>query len=291
MLTMRASGRRLPFPATPILRARRGRYETAGAGDGAIDEGRVNSLTDAWILFGTVLVFSTVQSVVGVGLLVFGTPTLLLAGYAFDHTLACLLPASAAISLMQVVSGHRHVGRLGVDILVYSAPAIVIGLALVLLGTLAVDVRLLVAVALLASGVARLWEPAQRALGRVLAAHVRPCLVLTGLVHGVSNMGGGFLTILVTALTDDKERMRARIAFGYLLFAASQLAVLAWLSPQVFGVETPWLAATAAITYLTVGSRIYRWTSRPAYQRIVTAFMLAYGGVLIGQQLARGFTS
>ena len=47
-----------------------------------------------------------------------------------------------------------------------------------------------------------------------------------GFVHGISNMGGGFLTIFATALYDDKARTRANIAYGYLVFAVSQISVL-----------------------------------------------------------------
>ncbi len=50
----------------------------------------------------TVLVLAVVQSVFGVGLLVFGTPTLLLLGYPFDQVLAYLLPCSILISALQV---------------------------------------------------------------------------------------------------------------------------------------------------------------------------------------------
>ena len=52
-----------------------------------------------------VFVFAIVQSVVGVGLLVFGTPTLMLLGYGFEQTLAIVLPASLCVSAIQVSEG------------------------------------------------------------------------------------------------------------------------------------------------------------------------------------------
>ena len=58
-----------------------------------------------WIQTVVVVVFATVQSLFGVGLLVFGTPTLLLLGYSFESTIAVLLPASITISFLQVRAG------------------------------------------------------------------------------------------------------------------------------------------------------------------------------------------
>jgi uncharacterized protein len=54
---------------------------------------------------GLVLVLAAIQSVYGVGLLVFGTPVLLLLGLPFPEVLAYLLPCSIAISTLQVADG------------------------------------------------------------------------------------------------------------------------------------------------------------------------------------------
>jgi hypothetical protein len=59
------------------------------------------------ILVLVVVAFAVLQSVFGVGLLVFGTPTLLLAGFTFAETLGYLLPCSLVISVLQVVVGGR----------------------------------------------------------------------------------------------------------------------------------------------------------------------------------------
>ena len=45
------------------------------------------------LIFAVIIVLAVVQSLFGVGLLVFGTPTLLLLGYPYQDALAILLPA------------------------------------------------------------------------------------------------------------------------------------------------------------------------------------------------------
>ena len=53
----------------------------------------------------TILVCSIVQSLMGVGLLLFGTPTLLLLGMGFGEALAVLLPCSVTVNLCQIYGG------------------------------------------------------------------------------------------------------------------------------------------------------------------------------------------
>ena len=49
-----------------------------------------------------ILLLSCVQSVFGMGILLFGTPTFLLLRYSFSETLGLLLPALFVISVAQV---------------------------------------------------------------------------------------------------------------------------------------------------------------------------------------------
>lgn len=233
----------------------------------------------------TVFFFSTVQSLFGVGLLVFGTPTLLLLGYSFVDTIAALLPSSLVISLMQAWHGKEHLGELKKSIPLYAVPFIVLGLALVLSKVFVMDVKLLVGVSLVCTAVIRFNLKVQQALATLLKKHTKVYLMLTGFLHGLSNMGGGFLTMLATSIYHDKESTRANIAFGYLVFALSQILVLLVLHCEAFGMHCLVLAAIALLTYRTVGNLIYMKSSQRMYQLLITIFIFAYGVVLIGQKL------
>jgi hypothetical protein len=232
----------------------------------------------------TVFFFSTVQSLFGVGLLVFGTPTLLLLGYSFVDTIAALLPASLVISLMQAWHGKEYLGELKKSIPLYAVPFIVLGLALVLSKVLVIDVKLLVGVLLVCTAIIRFNAKVQQALAALLKKHTKLYLVLTGFVHGLSNMGGGFLTMLATSIYQDKESTRANIAYGYFVFALSQILVLLALHREAFGLHCLVLATVALLTYRTVGNVIYMKSSQRVYQFLITIFIFAYGVVLIGQR-------
>jgi len=238
-----------------------------------------------WPLATTVFLFSIVQSLFGVGLLVFGTPTLLLLGYPFEETIAALLPSSLVISLMQTLHGKDRLGALRRSLVLYATPFIVAGLALVLSKVLVVDIKFLVGVLLVFTAITRFNENVQRALAGILKNHTKLYLMFTGFVHGLSNMGGGLLTMLATTLYNDKETTRANIAYGYLVFALSQILVLSVLHPKAFGLHCLILAAIAFLAYRTVGNLIYVKSSQRVYQQLITMFIFAYGIVLIGQKI------
>ncbi|WP_244115554.1 hypothetical protein [Burkholderia gladioli] len=61
---------------------------------------------DPYLLAGIVALLAVVQSIFGMGVLVFGTPTLLLLGFDFTSVLGLLLPSSMAISAIQVATGR-----------------------------------------------------------------------------------------------------------------------------------------------------------------------------------------
>src|SRR5260221_11193198 len=83
-------------------------------------------------LCALVLVLAAVQSVFGVGLLVFGTPTLLLLGLPFPEVLAYLLPCSVVISTLQVADGGLRLEPIRRKLLAFTAPTVLLGTLLVL---------------------------------------------------------------------------------------------------------------------------------------------------------------
>ena len=58
-------------------------------------------ITNSIIELIVIVFLIVVQSIFGVGLLLFGTPSLLILGYDFANTINILMPVSISISLMQ----------------------------------------------------------------------------------------------------------------------------------------------------------------------------------------------
>lgn len=218
--------------------------------------------------------FSLVQSLFGVGLLVFGTPTLLLLGYPFETALTYLLPASATISLLQLRK-HLPAADLRADLAIFCIPGVVVGLILLAFVSHSVNIKAWVGCLLLLTGVLRCisLDPLKAGIRR----YARPGLVVVGIIHGFTNMGGGLLSVLVSSLRSDKTAIRSNIAFGYLFMAVSQLIVLVVFWKKSIPSESIAFMAIAGLTYELVGQRMFTITSDTIYRRLLTAAITCFG--------------
>ena len=227
-----------------------------------------------------VFTFSIVQSIFGVGVLVFGTPTCLLLGYPFEETLSYLLPASISISCIQVFHGKNEI-KLKKEFLIFTIPFIILGLTLVLIKWFNLDIKILVGLMLILTGAIRLFPKIQNIMERFLREQMIFFLTCMGLIHGLSNMGGGLLTILSSSLFQDKREIRANIAYGYLIFATTQIIVLAILNPSLFRPNVIVFPIISLFTYVCLGNFIFLKSRENVYQNLITVVIFAYGIVLL----------
>ncbi|HYX83742.1 MAG TPA: TSUP family transporter [Gaiellales bacterium] len=229
-------------------------------------------------VLATVLVLAVVQSVFGVGLLVFGTPTLLLMGYPFDQVLAYLLPCSIVVSALQVrAGGGLRLDPLRRRFLLLTAPTVLVGTVTVLLVIGKVDVKPFVGAMLVATALLRLGGARER-LYAFVRRRLDPLLLGLGVLHGLTNLGGGVLTVIVSSVEEDKHRTRAQIAFCYGLMGAIQVTVVAATSSVHW---TPLLPLAATAAYAMVGRHAFAALRGPAYQHGLTGLIAAYGAALI----------
>jgi uncharacterized protein len=234
------------------------------------------------LLYALVLTLAAVQSVFGVGLLVFGTPTLLLVGLPFQQVLAYLLPCSIVISALQISDGGLTFEPIRKKLVLYTAPSVLIGTLLILVVLRrGVNIRHVVGAMLVITAAGRLPGRLRETIQEFVRARLGWLLILLGLVHGISNLGGGVLTSIIGSVYEDKASIRRHIAFGYGLMASIQIAVLfITTSPKLE--MTLWIALPlcAALSYLFVGTRMFRATGEAAYQWSLTALIGIFGILL-----------
>ena len=80
----------------------------------------------------TIFILAVFQSIFGVGLLVLGTPILLLLDFEFFKILNILLPCSMAVSLMQI-NKIKNYKIIETKIIFISLPCIILGLTTLIL--------------------------------------------------------------------------------------------------------------------------------------------------------------
>ncbi len=233
----------------------------------------------------TVAVTSVIQSVFGVGVLLFGTPILLLLGYDFIYALTILLPISIAINALQIARHYDHIDRdFYTNILVFTIPFVVFFLFLVTI--LQINIGFLVGLFLLFVALKSYSEEVERYL-ESMVKYEELYLAVMGVVHGLTNLGGSLLTAIVHGKNYPKDVTRVTVASAYATFAVFQILTL------IFSVDDLSVNVVENGIYLTVGALIYIWTEEmfyvkidnEKYAKIFAAFLFASGILLILKSL------
>lgn len=231
-----------------------------------------------------VAALAVIQSVFGMGILVFGTPTLLLLGFDFATVLGLLLPASISISLIQVIAGrHIPLPRSDKINMLICAATIVIFLSLLIQLDVKAHVDIWIGITMLGAAALRYSRDLQDRLRRVLEAQQSFYIVAMGAVHGLTNMGGALLALYASSVHKNKYIVRSTIARYYLLFGSIQLCTLVLLRPSSLSWSGIIVAPVAALAYFSVGNALFERASTPLYERSVTAFITAFGVVVIAK--------
>ncbi len=226
-----------------------------------------------------ILIFclSIVQSLFGVGLLLFGTPILLAMGYEYTQALMILLPASAAISWSQVAENQSIQLNGGYRKLFFMIcmPMLFIGMWLASSYDLKWEIKLGVTVMLVVAFFIRTSPRFLEKMKAWMKRNLKQALFTMGLIHGLSNMGGSILTPLVSSLYDEKKKVLAGVSFDYAFMATFQLIILIGFKGETF--EAKYLlgpAISLSVRYL-IGKSLFLATSEKRYQHLLNGFIIA----------------
>tara|TARA_B100000315_G_C14478183_1_gene541626 strand:+ start:299 stop:1018 length:720 start_codon:yes stop_codon:yes gene_type:complete len=207
-----------------------------------------------------VIVISAIQSIFGVGVLLFGTPLLLLLGYNFHYTLYILLPISIAINSLQILKHFHYIDLLFYkNVLLSTIPFVVTFLIIGL--TAKINISLFVGLFLVFIALKDFSEKFSLIL-KFTSRHQRIYLVIMGIVHGLTNLGGSLLTAIVHEKQYPKNKTRSTIAVCYMTFAIFQIITLSFLVSE-FDVSF-----TDSIAFMFIGMIAFLFTEKYIYSKI-----------------------
>ncbi|MBI2608561.1 MAG: TSUP family transporter [Deltaproteobacteria bacterium] len=228
-----------------------------------------------------IFIFSIIQSVMGVGLLVFGTPTLLLCGLSFHETLGIVLPPSIIISLMQVCEAKvPSKDYFKSEFNKFCLPFVLVGMAIALTLAQSVDFKYFVGIMLIISGSIRLFKQFEAILIKVIKKNRKLYQVLMGLIHGLTNMGGGLLVLFSSSMHHNKLDIRSGVAYGYLFMGTLQYLTLLIYDISFLKFNILFYIITATLTYGVLGKRLFYRTHESIFQKMITSIIFLYGIIL-----------
>lgn len=239
----------------------------------------------------TIIVTATIQSIFGVGVLLFGTPALLLLGYEFNRALIILLPISVTINFFQVVKDFRHIDKdFYKKIIVYTIPFVVIFLFLVT--KFSVNIGIIIGLFLVFVAL-KSYSAKIEAILEGMVRYERTYFIVMGIIHGLTNLGGSLLTAIVHGKNyPEKDITRVTCAVSYGTFAVFQILTL--LTSALLS-EGSGLGIDYKVNgiYLLVGVAVFFLTERflytniddEKYSKIFAVFLFVSGILLVYKSL------
>ena len=162
------------------------------------------------IILETIIILFLIvfQSIFGIGLLVFGTPTLMILGYQYSDILSVLLPISCSISLIQIINARKHdVKTFTIEFIKFSLPGIIIFLPIVILFITNFYLNFLIAFIMIVLSLISILKFETNHFKKIISNKI--VLLFIGSIHGLSNLGGGFISIFSSKyFYGDKFRVR-----------------------------------------------------------------------------------
>jgi len=228
-----------------------------------------------------VITTSAIQSIFGVGVLLFGTPILLLLGYDFVNTLRILLPISIAINSLQILKHYPLIdGSFYKKVLIYSIPLVVIFLFMIT--SVRINMGILVGIFLVLVALKNYSKKIEQAL-EVVVKKEKLFLSVMGIVHGLTNLGGSLLTAIVHSKQYEKDQTRVTVAICYATFAVFQLITLMFLGKHyTFSfAENALFMQIGVLVFLLTEEMVYTQIDNKKYHKIFAAFLLISGILLI----------
>jgi len=220
------------------------------------------------------------QILFGVGILIWGTPSLILLGYEFDTALSLLLPISIGVSGLQTSENFKHINRKGIwKFIKFSLPFVIIGLVFIL--TSDFNVEWLVFGALAVGGVLRL-SVFQRFSDNI-SKFKDIMLPFIGIVHGISNLGGALLVLWVSHTDKTKLGFRTTVAACYFLLGIFQIVTLMLYEDEIFFFLSYFIFGI--LSYLILHRVILKSTNDTAFDMLLTALIFGMA-FLMGLKVA-----
>ena len=232
-------------------------------------------------IFEILLILIAIQSIFGVGLLLFGTPSFLLFGYDFANTINILMPVSITISSLQFFKSKIRDKKFIKEYNLYCLPFLIIFLIIALKFKDFFDFKLLVAILLIFSSILILNKRRFSTFKKKFFEFKKIILVGIGCIHGLTNMGGSFLAIYSTLVSKNvKEISRYYICYGYLIMGIFQYLLVLFLSFNFLQFDKIFYVLLAIIIYFPI-QKIFIKINDRKFSIYINLIALIYGMIIV----------
>ena len=222
-----------------------------------------------------------IQSIFGVGLLLFGTPSFLILGYDFANTINILMPVSITISILQFFRSRVRDQKFIDEYNLFCLPFLVLFLIVALKFKYFFDFKILVGLLLIFSSILILNKRKFSSFKKTFFKFKKFVLIGIGCVHGLTNMGGSFLAIYSTLVSHNKKEIaRFYICYGYLIMGILQYFTVLLISYKTLEFTKLFYILFALILYFP-SQNIFKNINDKKFSKYINIIALIYGILIL----------
>ena len=233
------------------------------------------------VIYFLTFFLTILQTIVGVGVLVLGTPILLILNYNMIEVMNILLPISITTSFLNYLYLKSNKKKLKINfdqnikknfILIFF-PGIFIGLFLVNKFLTYFDFEVMVSIVIFSSIYIK-WNFSKEVNSLPLNLK-KLILIAISIIHGLTNSGGTLLTIFFAALNKNKKNQtRYSITFYYLILAAVQYGVFIFLFNNEISFIYSLKFLLIILTSVFIGNFIVKYIGERIFIKIIELLAL-----------------
>jgi len=231
-----------------------------------------------WYIIIIIVITSIIQSFFGVGVLLFGTPLILLLGYPFIDSLLIVLPVSISINLVQIIKDYRYIDfKFYKGILFYTVPFIII--SLIIIDKIHFNVSIIIGLFLIFIALKDRVTFFKQIMDKILP-YDKAFYIIMGVIHGLTNLGGALLTAKVFYSNFNKYKKRVTVAICYMTFAVFQIITVLLLDYD-YNSNSLLYILIGLFVYFFVNRLLFHKVSDVKYDKLFSVFLIIAGILMI----------
>ena len=230
---------------------------------------------------GIITFLIIVQSIFGIGLLLFGTPSFLILGYDFANTINILMPVSITISVLQFFKSKIKDKKFISEYNLFCLPFLVFFLVIALKFKYILNFKLLVGLLLVFSSILILNKRRFSSFKETFFRFKKIVLIGIGCIHGLTNMGGSFLAVYSTLVSQNKKEIaRYYICYGYLIMGVLQYLTVLFLSFETLIFTKLFYILLALVIYFP-SQKLFENIKDKRFSKYINIIALIYGLIIL----------
>ena len=165
-------------------------------------------------------------------------------------------------------------------------PFLITGLIIMKFNYESINFQLIIGIIILMSAFVRILKIGINTFTKKKKLFSNPMHILIGLIHGITNMGGSFLSMYASSIyPNNKYNARYIVGFAYLIMGIVQFVYINLFFSIKFDYFVILYGLLSLATYSFIGNRAFKLIKNKTFNNLVNYIIALYGFILIFRNL------